>query len=39
MFMRLPGVSWTLQIVTDASGGAPKQAVRYRDTPRVVPPL
>jgi protein-S-isoprenylcysteine O-methyltransferase Ste14 len=25
MFVRLPGVGWILQIVTDASGGAPKE--------------
>ena len=28
MFVRLPGVSWLLQIVTDASGGGPKLVVR-----------
>jgi len=33
MFVRLPGVCWLLQIVTDASGGGPKQVPRYCDTP------
>lgn len=31
MFVRLPGVCWLLQIVTDASGGGPNRVARYCD--------
>ena len=33
MFMRLPVVSHGLQLITDASGGGPRQAVRYCERP------
>jgi len=33
MFVRLPGIAWLLQIVTDASGGGPKRVVRYCERP------
>jgi protein-S-isoprenylcysteine O-methyltransferase Ste14 len=33
MFVRLPGVCQTLQLITDASGGAQREAVRYCDRP------
>lgn len=33
MFVRLPGVCWVLQIVTDASGGGPTRVVRYCERP------
>ena len=33
MFVRLPGVTWLLQIVTDASGGGPTRVVRYCERP------
>ena len=33
MFVRLPGVCWVLQAVTDASGGGPKTVVRYCERP------
>ena len=43
MFVRLPGVSWILQIVTDASGGAPKTLASDSQTcafeRSVMPPL
>jgi protein-S-isoprenylcysteine O-methyltransferase Ste14 len=33
MFVRLPGVCWLLQILTDASGGGPTRVVRYCERP------
>ena len=33
MFVRLPGVCWMLQVVTDASGGGPQPVVRYCERP------
>ena len=35
MFVRLPGVCWLLQTVTDASGGSPRRIVRYCERPRL----
>ena len=29
MFVRLPGICWFIQVVTDASGGGPQQVTRY----------
>jgi protein-S-isoprenylcysteine O-methyltransferase Ste14 len=33
MFMRLPGVCWLLQVMTDASGGGPQDVRRYCERP------
>jgi protein-S-isoprenylcysteine O-methyltransferase Ste14 len=35
MMVRLPGIAQSLQLITDASGGAPRTTVRYCDRPAV----